>query len=75
MCVSLEPVSITDKATISSGPKEISCTELGVRTDIQFPSVSVSVGPKISSVDQTVQTAFFDPSTPDDLAGSASDIS
>ncbi len=77
--ISLEPVSIADKVTVSSGPEEISCAELSVQTDIDasldFSSVSFSVGPKVSFVDKTVQTAFSDPSTPAGLAGSESDIS
>ncbi len=34
--VSLEPVPVAVKVSISSGPEEVSCTELGVQTDTLF---------------------------------------
>ncbi len=59
---SLEPVAVSaDKVTMSSGPEEVSCAELGVQTETDASSlllsVSLPIGPKeIALVDQGVQT-------------------
>ncbi len=82
--VSLELVPIsTDKAAMNSGSDEVSHSELAEQTEndasLVLPSVSVSIGPKVASADQGVQTSvqnvFPDPFTPNDLVGSQSDIS
>ncbi len=81
--VSLESVSIsTDKATVYSGSNEVFRAELAVQTENDaslFPSVSASIGPGVVTADRGVQTDiqddFFNPFTPNELAGSQSEIS
>ncbi len=84
---SLELVLINaEKVTISAGSDEVFLAERGVQTEIESVSVeavlvtpnksSIQAGPdEVSFVDQTAQTHFSDLSTPNDLAGSQSNIS
>ncbi len=80
MSVSLESGSFsTNKATLYSGSDEVSHAELAVQTENDvFLLPFVLNSPKVAFVDRGVQTVvqnvFSDPFTPNDLAGSQSDI-